>query len=99
MRKRRVWRRFNAHVAQLRLFRVREETDWRPEDTPDDPEDGSVGDDSIAAEDGATDECFPDSEERQSGHSSIEPSVSIPLASRFGREIRRPHRFTDFVSS
>lgn len=31
-RKRRVWRRFRAHVAQLKPFRVRIETDWLPED-------------------------------------------------------------------
>lgn len=31
MRKRRSWRRFNAHVAQIRPFRVREEVDWCPE--------------------------------------------------------------------
>lgn len=32
-RKSRTWRRFNAHVAQLMPFRVREGIDWRPEDT------------------------------------------------------------------
>jgi hypothetical protein len=35
LRRRRRYRRFNAHVSQIRLFHVREENDWRPEDAAD----------------------------------------------------------------
>ncbi|KAI9550030.1 hypothetical protein GHT06_007621 [Daphnia sinensis] len=31
-RKKRLWRRFNAHVSQMRRFSVRRETDWCPEE-------------------------------------------------------------------
>lgn len=37
-RKRQIWRRFNAHVAQTRPFRSPNETEWRPEDSESDTE-------------------------------------------------------------
>lgn len=38
-RGKRRWRRFNAHVSQMKKLRAREETDWCPEDWSTDEED------------------------------------------------------------
>ena len=33
-RKKKTWRRFRAHIAQMKPYRTRVETEWRPEDAP-----------------------------------------------------------------
>jgi len=45
LQKRRIQRRFNAHVAQLRLFKTPTETEWLPEDLLDEDSDEDPTDD------------------------------------------------------
>ncbi len=109
-RRRRSWVRFNAHVAQLRPFRVRDDFDWRPEN-----EEGSVGDDWMDAPSPSTsldspmdtpglvigplDEPVSETIEPLDNPitETIEPPA--PVTTRIGRVVRRPGQFRDFVMS
>ncbi len=102
LRKRRVWRRFNAHVAQLRPFRVQKEIDWCPKeeenalgvDVAADNEDHFVDMDRVIGGDPAAvfseSECHPP---------SIDPLPVAVRTTRSGRTIRCPELYRDFVAS
>ena len=88
-RSRRTWRRFNVHVAQMRLFHVRSDFDWRPEN------------DGGPLEDEYTDTPVADEMPEQSTnvpHDDDESDTQVPVSTRLGRAIRRPNRLCDFVS-
>lgn len=101
-RKRRVWLRFNAHVAQLQPFRVQKEIDWCSEEEEDasgvgvaaDDEDHFVDVDRVVGGDPAAEfaepECPP---------LSVDPLPGATRTTRSGRIIRRPEIYRDFVAS
>ena len=92
-RKKRTWRRFNAHVAQMRLFHVRSDFDWRPEDD-DGPLEDECTDSPVEHEvpelptNGPHDDAEQTTRENDPEGTSIYPP---------GRSVRRPKRFRDFV--
>lgn len=103
MRKRRVWRRFNAHVAQLKPFQVREDVYWCPggqsepreiegptEDSDGDPMETEETEGADVVEEASTLEAnnFP------SKHSI--PEESTELMTRLGRRVRSPIYLNDY---
>lgn len=107
-RKGRTWRRFNAHVAQLKPFRVREEVDWRPEDImekldkEDSPADDNVPNDPVSIVEAQSSHSLPSQEEMST--ESTEPTseefwedlsqLPNPTYTRRGRRVRLPSRYS-----
>lgn len=104
LRRKRVWRRFNAHVAQLRIFRVPTEFDWTPEiwqlgDEEADPVNLSdEGDESSEP----TELAVPvNPEEREEVPTQLPQSIGDDQApiqvSRSGRTIHTPSHLQQFI--
>jgi len=109
MRRRKTWRRFRAHVAQMKPFKTPTETDWCPEEWSTDSDDQKNDTDQPAnqADEAGEPEDRVSQDEEEEG--PLIPSHSIPAipaaenvpdavqTSRAGRTLRAPSYLQEFV--
>ena len=99
LRRRRMYRRFNAHVGQIRPFHVREENDWRPEDATDAEADFESDQEELNADTSGSVEAPPYEPEPIPEIAAVETPTPTPVrATRTGRISKPPGWLGDYVS-
>lgn len=100
-RKKRIWRRFNVHVSQLRRYFPRRELDWQPDEGSSTDNDSLSGNEQqIRTEDdkNANQSEFENDLETSTSDTEFEEDEEIrtrtgPVTTRTGRQSRQPERF------
>ncbi|KZS20857.1 Uncharacterized protein APZ42_012348 [Daphnia magna] len=93
-RKRQIWRRFNAHVAQIRPFRAPNETEWHPEDSESDTENEHTEEEHEPSKSAQNSNEPGDNGNENRGNSDVQPARPTPrpegTVTRAGRRTYPP---------